>query len=60
MYVAPRPILADDPLFAVRLALLCVICFVAVQWIRPVFPAVVVSLPIGLLAAQRKRFDIGL
>lgn len=60
MYVAPRPILADDPLFAVRLAVLCVICFVAVQWIRPVFPALVVSLPIGLLAAQRKRFDLGL
>ncbi len=58
MYVAPRPLLADDPWFAVRLALLCVICFAAVQWIRPVFPALVVSLPIGLLAAQRKRFDL--
>jgi Fusaric acid resistance protein-like len=57
MYVAPRPLLADDPWFAVRLAMLCVICFAAVQWIRPVFPALVVSLPIGLLAAQRKRFD---
>jgi hypothetical protein len=57
MYVAPRPLLADDPLFAVRLAVLCVLCFAAVQWIRPVFPALIVSLPIGLLAAQRKRFD---
>jgi hypothetical protein len=57
MYVAPRPLLSDDPWFAVRLAVLCVLCFAAVQWIQPVFPALVVSLPIGLLAAQRKRFD---
>lgn len=57
MYVAPRPLLADDPWFAVRLAVLCVVCFAAVQWIKPTFPALVVSLPIGLLAAQRKRFD---
>ena len=57
MYVAPRPMLVDDPWFAVRLAVLCVVCFAAVQWIRPAFPALVVSLPIGLLAAQRKRFD---
>jgi hypothetical protein len=57
MYVAARPRLQDDPYFAVRLALLCVVSFVAVQWIRPVLPALVVALPIGLLAAQRKRFD---
>ena len=57
MYVAPRPLADDDPRFALRLALLCVLCFIAVQWIKPVFPALIVSLPIGLLAAQRKRFD---
>ena len=57
MYVAPRPRLTDDPYFAVRLALLCVISFAAVQWIKPVLPAMVVALPVGLLAAQRKRFD---
>lgn len=57
MYVAPRPRLKDDPYFAVRLALLCVISFAAVQWIEPVLPALVVALPVGLLAAQRKRFD---
>lgn len=57
MYVAPRPLIADDPWFAVRLAVLCVTCFAALQWIKPVFPALIVSLPIGLLAAQRKRFD---
>tara|TARA_R110002124_G_scaffold55076_1_gene155951 strand:+ start:3456 stop:4499 length:1044 start_codon:yes stop_codon:yes gene_type:complete len=57
MYVAPRPRLEDDPYFAIRLALLCVISFVAVQWIKPVFPVLVVALPVGLLAAQRKRFD---
>ena len=42
MYVAPRPRLTDDPYFAVRLALLCVISFAAVQWIKPVLPAMVV------------------
>jgi hypothetical protein len=57
MYVAPRPRLKDDPYFAIRLALLCVISFAAVQWIKPVLPALVVALPVGLLAAQRKRFD---
>lgn len=57
MYVAPRPKLEDDPLFALRLALLCVISFAAVQWIKPVLPALVVALPIGLMAGQRKRFD---
>lgn len=57
MYVAPRPKLEDDPFFALRLALLCVIGFVAVQWIKPIVPALVVTLPIGLMAGQRKRFD---
>lgn len=57
MYVAPRPQLEDDPLFALRLALLCVISFAAVQWVKPVVPALVVTLPIAILAGQRKRFD---
>jgi hypothetical protein len=57
MYVAPRPQAKDDPYFAIRLALLCLISFAAVQWIKPVLPALVVALPVGLLAAQRKRFD---
>lgn len=57
MYVAPSTRLEDDPYFAIRLALLCVISFAAVQWIKPVLPALVVALLVGLLAAQRKRFD---
>ena len=57
MYVAPRPRLEDDPYFALRLGLLCVICFAAIQWIKPVVPALVVTLPIAILAGQRKRFD---
>ena len=57
MYVAPRPRLNDDPLFALRLALLCVISFAAIQWMKPAVPALVVTLPIAILAGQRKRFD---
>tara|TARA_R110002049_G_scaffold188402_2_gene356875 strand:+ start:81991 stop:83010 length:1020 start_codon:yes stop_codon:yes gene_type:complete len=57
MYVAPRPGRDDDPHFALRLGLLCVICFAAIQWIQPVVPALVVTLPIAILAGQRKRFD---
>ena len=57
MYVAPRPRLEDDPFFALRLALLCIVSFAAVQWIKPVVPALVVTLPIAILAGQRKRFD---
>ena len=57
MYVAPRPRLEDDPYFALRLGLLCLLCFAAIQWIKPVVPALVVTLPIAILAGQRKRFD---
>ena len=57
MYVAPRPRIEDDPQFALRLGLLCTICFAAIQWIQPVVPALVVTLPIAILAGQRKRFD---
>ena len=57
MYVAPRPRLEDDPQFALRLGILCAISFAAIQWIQPVVPALVVTLPIAILAGQRKRFD---
>ena len=57
MYVAPRPQLEDDPFFALRLALLCVMVFAAIQWMKPAVPALVVTLPIAILAGQRKRFD---
>ena len=57
MYVAPRPRVHDDPFFALRLALLCVISFAAIQWMKPAVPALVVTLPIAILAGQRKRFD---
>ena len=57
MYVAPRPRVQDDPRFALRLALLCVISFAAIQWIKPAVPALVVTLPLSILAGQRKRFD---
>lgn len=58
MYVAPRPRLQDDPFFALRLGLLCMLCFAALPWIKPVVPALVVTLPIAILAGQRKRFDL--
>lgn len=57
MYVAPRPRLEEDPYFAIRLSLLCVIAFIAVEWIDPILPALLVALPISLLGGQRKRFN---
>lgn len=57
MYVTPRPNVDEDPLFALRLALVGVLSYIAVVLINPNLPPIVAALPIGLIGAQRKAFS---
>lgn len=57
MYVTPRPRRDDDPYHAVRLGLTVAICFIAIAVWRPAMPPLLVALPLGLIASQRKAFD---
>ncbi|SEQ12628.1 FUSC family protein [Thalassovita taeanensis] len=57
MYVTPRPLHEDDPLFPVRLASIAVIGLACIQLFQPAIPPLLIALPVGLLAAQRKAFN---
>jgi len=57
MYVTPRPKVDEDPLYAVRLAATGMLAYAAVPLLDPVMPAIVATLPLGLIAAQRKAFN---
>lgn len=57
MYVAPRPRVEDDPLYAVRLAFVAMMSYVAVSILNPALPPVIAALPVGLIGAQRKAFS---
>lgn len=59
MYVTPRPHAGEDPLFALRLALVGMLSYVAVVLIDPALPPIIAALPIGLIGAQRKAFSVG-
>lgn len=59
MYVTPRPSAADDPLYAVRLALTGALAYAAIPILDPALPPIVAALPIGLIGAQRKAFNAG-
>lgn len=59
MYVTPPPKVDEDPLFALRLALVGVLSYIAVVLINPNLPPIVAALPIGLIGAQRKAFSAG-
>lgn len=59
MYVAPRPEASTDPNYALRLALTGMLSYVAVVILNPVLPAVIAALPVGLVGAQRKAFNVG-
>lgn len=56
MYVTPRPRREDDPYHAVRLGLAVAAGFVAIALWRPAMPALIVALPLALIASQRKAF----
>ncbi len=57
MYVAPRPILQDDPWFAVRLAAASALAFLAIPMLNPALPPFVAAFPVALIAAHRKAYD---
>ncbi|MFP7674575.1 FUSC family protein [Marivita sp. S0852] len=56
MYVIPRPRLADDPLFGVRLGLTGALSYAAVPIMDPLMPTIMAALPVGMAAVQRKAF----
>lgn len=58
MYVAPRPKVKNDPLFAVRLAFGTVCALIIAVAIQSQMPMLIPSLTIGLMAGMRKAFDI--
>ena len=57
MYVTPRPDVAEDPLYAVRLGLTGALAYAAIPLIDPALPPIIAALPVGLIAAQRKAFN---
>ena len=57
MFVAPRPLAADDPLFAVRLALATTLAYALGLWLRPTMPMIAPALTAGIVAGMRGRFD---
>lgn len=57
MYVAPRPEVADDPLFAVRLATGAVVGFILAVLLMSPMPMLPPALIVGLMAGMRKAFD---
>jgi hypothetical protein len=58
MYVTPRPDAHEDPNFGIRLGLVGVLAFAAIPIIDPDMPSIVAALPVGLIAAQRKAFNL--
>lgn len=57
MYVTPRPLISDDPLYAVRLAATGALAYAAIPLIDPALPPVIAAFPVGLIAAQRMAFS---
>lgn len=59
MYVTPRPDVNDDPLYAVRLALVGMLSYAAIPLLDPTLPPILAALPVGMIGAQRKAFSMG-
>jgi len=58
MYVTPRPDADEDPNYGIRLGLIAALSFAAIPILDPALPAIVAALPIGLIAGQRKAFNL--
>ncbi|MET3924257.1 hypothetical protein [Devosia sp. 2618] len=59
MFIAPRPELDDDPLFAVRVGLMPLIGFVMALLLQSPLPMIYPTLMFSLLAGNRKAFNPG-
>jgi hypothetical protein len=57
MYIAPRPTLEDDPLFAIRLACAAAAGFIAAIVFQSTMTAILPALSVGMVAGQRKAFN---
>lgn len=58
MFVAPRPMVDDDPLFPVRAAIMPVIGFAVGMALQSPLAAMYPTLMFGLLVSNRKAFDV--
>lgn len=59
MYVAPRPVEADDPNFAIRLAIMPVIGFVVGVALQSPMALIYPTMMFSLMAGSRKALNIG-
>ncbi len=57
MYVAPRPLLADDPLYAIRLACAVTLALLLAMWLNSPMPMLMPAMTLGLIAGIRQRFS---
>ncbi len=57
MYVTPRPDARDDPLFAVRIALIGMLSYAAIPVVNPALPALIAAFPLSMIAGQRKAYS---
>ncbi|EKE45255.1 hypothetical protein OCGS_0345 [Oceaniovalibus guishaninsula JLT2003] len=58
MYVTPRPDVNEDPLWAVRIAAVGTLAYLAIPLLDPGLPAIIAALPLGLIASQRRRLNV--
>lgn len=59
MYIAPRPLADDDPLFPIRVALMPVLGFVLGMAFRSPLASMYPVMMFSLIAANRKAFNLG-
>lgn len=57
MYVAPRPKIEDDPLFAVRIATGVAVALLTALMVQATLPTLMPAIIFSLLAGMRKAFD---
>ncbi|MHA6692583.1 hypothetical protein [Devosia sp. A449] len=59
MYIAPRPTFEDDPLFAVRLAIVPIVSFAIGMMVQSPMAMLYPTLAVSLVAGHRKALSIG-
>lgn len=57
MYVAPRPLAEDDPLFPARVGLMSAAALVVAHFATPQMPPMAIALPVGMMLGLRGAFN---
>ncbi|MBN8629856.1 MAG: FUSC family protein [Rhodobacterales bacterium] len=57
MYVAPRPLAEDDPLFPARVGVMSAAALIVAHFATPQMPPLAVALPVGLILGLRGAFN---